>query len=313
MSEINENNIPLQEVFEEFLAAKNIRLFVLREDLIHPEISGNKWRKLKYNIQEAKKLGLDSLLTFGGAYSNHIAATAAAGKEFGLKTIGIIRGEETLPLNPTLQLAHDNGMVFKYISRTQYRENNKYESSFIESLKNEFGNFYLVPEGGSNAFAVKGCTEIKSNIGIDFDVITCANGTGGTIAGIIASLDNSKEIIGFPALKGGDFLINDIKRLLMEYENQYQLEVKNTSWNLNTDFHFGGYGKITEELVDFVNAFKAKHQIPLDLIYTGKMMFGIYKLAETTEKLNGKKIVVLHTGGLQGNKGFEDRFGIELI
>jgi len=311
MIKINENNIPLQEVFEDFFTEKNIRLFVLREDLIHAEISGNKWRKLKYNIQEAKNQGLTKIVTFGGAYSNHIAATAAAGNYFGLKTIGIIRGEETLPLNNTLQLASDNGMKFHYVSRSFYRDK-KYNPTFLAELEKEFGTFYLVPEGGSNAFAVKGCTEIKNNINQDFDVITCACGTGGTIAGIIASLDNSKEIIGFPALKGGEFLVNDINDLLESYQTTFNQTIQNNNWKLNTDYHFGGYGKITNELVDFVNEFKAKHHIPLDLVYTGKMMYGIYHLAKTTDKLNGKKVVVVHTGGLQGNKGFEERLNIDL-
>ena len=311
MSTINENNIPLIEIFEDFLKEKNIQLYVLREDLIHPEISGNKWRKLKYNLREAKNQGLNKIVTYGGAYSNHIAATAAAGRSFGIETIGIIRGEETLPLNSTLQSAANNGMKFKYVSRNFYRED-KYNALFLEGLKNEVGDFYLVPEGGSNAFAVKGCTEIKNNITVDFDVIACACGTGGTIAGIVASLDNSKEIIGFPALKGGGFLVNDIHRLLNEYSLKFDVAIENNNWKLNTDFHFGGYGKINNELVNFVNEFNYKHNIPLDLIYTGKMMFGIYQTIKTTNQLNGKKIVVVHTGGLQGNKGFEERFGIEL-
>lgn len=312
MNNINENNIPLVQVFEEFLIEKNIKLYVLREDLIHPEISGNKWRKLKYNVQEVKNQGFSKLITYGGAYSNHIAATAAAGRDYGIETIGIIRGEETLPLNTTLQIAANNGMKFKYVARSFYRDH-KYQPTFLEELKQEFGNFYLVPEGGSNAFAVKGCTEIKNNITVDFDVITCANGTGGTIAGIIASLDNSKTIVGFPALKGGEFLVNDIQRLLNEYSIQFEKEIQNNNWKLNTDYHFGGYGKINQELVDFVNEFKQKHHIPLDLIYTGKMMFGIYQLIKMTNQFNGKKIVVVHTGGLQGNKGFEERLGIELV
>jgi 1-aminocyclopropane-1-carboxylate deaminase/D-cysteine desulfhydrase-like pyridoxal-dependent ACC family enzyme len=304
--------IPTEEIKEDFFESKNVQLFVLREDLIHPEISGNKWRKLKYNCLEAKEKGFTQLLTFGGAYSNHIAATAAAGREFEFNTIGIIRGEETLPLNNTLQIAANNGMKFKYVSRSFYRDN-KYQPTFLEELKHEFGDFYLVPEGGSNAFAVKGCTEIKNNITIDFDVITCANGTGGSIAGIIASLDNSKTIIGFPALKGGAFLVNDIQRLLEEYSIKFDATIENNKWKLNTDYHFGGYGKINQELVDFVNDFQLKHNIPLDLVYTGKMMFGIYQMIKTTNQLDGKKIVAVHTGGLQGNTGFEERLGIILI
>jgi len=165
---INENNIPLVKIEEKLFQEKGVKLYVLREDLTHPEISGNKWRKLKYNLFEAKKLGQSTILTFGGAYSNHVAATAAAGRDFGFKTIGIIRGDEILPLNLTLQLAKDNGMAFKYISRSDYSENKKYDPLFIQKLKQEFGQFYLVPEGGSNVLAVKGCTEIINNINIDF-------------------------------------------------------------------------------------------------------------------------------------------------
>ncbi|MDT8412567.1 MAG: pyridoxal-phosphate dependent enzyme [Vicingaceae bacterium] len=296
--------IPLQQVKLDFLEKKNIQLYVLREDLIHPTISGNKWRKLYYNLQEANNQEKKQLLTFGGAFSNHIAATAAAGKQFGFNTIGVIRGEEHLPLNPTLQLAVDNGMQLKYMSRELYRDE-KYNPVFIEKLKNEVGDFYLIPEGGSNTFAVKGCTEIIKNINIDYDTICCACGTGGTIAGIIAAADVTKEIIGFPALKGGKFLKNDIQQLLVDYQQQFFVEINHQNWSLNTSYHFGGYAKITHELIDFVNEFYQNHSIPLDLIYTGKMLFGILHLAKTTAFFNGKKIVAVHTGGLQGNKGFD--------
>jgi len=296
--------IPLQQVNFDFLEEKNIQLYVLREDLIHPTISGNKWRKLFYNLQEAKNAGKNQLLTFGGAYSNHIAATAAAGNQFGFKTVGIIRGEEHLPLNLTLQLAIDNGMQLRYMSRELYRDE-KYNASFLQEMKAEFGDFYLVPEGGSNAFAVKGCTEIIKNIDIDYDIICCACGTGGTIAGIIASVDETKQVFGFPALKGGNFLKNDIQQLLADYQQQFVVEINNKNWQLITDYHFGGYAKTSSELIDFVNNFYQNQTIPLDLIYTGKMLFGILHLAKTTAFFNGKKIVAIHTGGLQGNKGFD--------
>ncbi len=308
MNKINENNIPLTEIFDDCIQQKNSRLFILREDLIHPEISGNKWRKLKYNIQEAKRNNSDTILTFGGAYSNHIAATSSAGKHYGLKTIGIIRGEETLPLNPTLQLAKDNGMFFKYVSREEYK--NKNSEAFLKLLQQEFGNFYLVPEGGSNAFAVKGCTEIINNIKIDFDVICAACGTGGTIAGIIASTD--KQVLGFPALKGGGFLKEDISKLLNNYSNHYNAKIENDNWELITAYHFGGYAKIKSELIEFVQQFKKKHQIPLDLIYTGKMLFGLFDMIKNSNQLDNKIIIAVHTGGLQGNKGFEERLGIVL-
>ncbi len=308
MTEINENNIPLIEVFDELIQQKGSRLFILKEDLIHPEISGNKWRKLKYNIQEAKKLGLNTLLTFGGAYSNHIAATAAAGKYFGLNTIGVIRGEEILPLNPTLELAAKNGMGLKYVSREAYKEKNT--AKFNEQLVDEFVEFYHVPEGGSNALAVKGCAEIIQNVTIDFDVICCACGTGGTIAGIIAS--TKKQVLGFPALKGGDFLKSDIENLLRAYALNEQVNIENNNWSLNLDYHFGGYAKIDEVLVEFVQQFKTKHNIQLDLIYTGKMLFGIYHLLQNSNQLDNKTIIAIHTGGIQGNKGFEERLGITL-
>lgn len=309
---INENNIPLQKIEECFLSDKNIELYVLREDLIHPEISGNKWRKLKYNIKEAKEKDYNTLLTFGGAFSNHIAATAAAGKIFGFKTIGIIRGEETLPLNSTLKLAEDNGMIFKYISREQYKEENKYESNFTNDLKKEFGDFYPIPEGGSNALAVKGCTEIIDNINIDFDIIAIGCGTGGTIAGIIASLDNSKKILGFPALKGGGFLRDDIEDLLKEYESELNEQAKNTNYQLICDYHFGGFAKVKPNLIGFIREFKTKNNILLDFIYTGKMLFGLYDMIQNSDEWNNKKIIVIHTGGLQGNKGFEERLGITI-
>lgn len=300
MQQTNENNIPITEILDDLIQKKNSRLFILREDLIHPEISGNKWRKLKYNILEAKRLDLDTVLTFGGAYSNHIAATAAAGKYYELKTIGIIRGDEILPLNPTLQLAKDNGMELKFVSREDYKEKNV----------GQHGNCYIVPEGGSNIIAVKGCKEIVQNVNVDFDVICSACGTGGTLAGIIAS--TQKKVLGFSALKGGGFLREDINKLLGNYSNQFNEEVKNNDWEIITDYHFGGYAKIKPELIQFVTEFKIKYKIPLDLIYTGKMMFGIFDLLQNTSKLDGKTIVVVHTGGIQGNKGFEDRLGIVL-
>ena len=293
------NTIPLQKIEASFLRDKNVQLYVLREDLIHPIISGNKWRKLKYNIEAAKTKGLDTILTFGGAYSNHIAATAAAGKIYGLKTIGIIRGEETLPLNPTLQMAKNNGMLFKYVSRATYRTKNT--PSFIQQLHQEFGAVYIVPEGGSNVLAVKGCSEIVKNITIPYDVICCACGTGGTIAGIISS--THQQVLGFPALKGGAFLVKDINDLLHEYNPQFN----HKNWKLITDYHFGGYAKINEELMGFVKTFREHNNIQLDYIYTGKMLFGLYDMIVRSNEFNNQTIVVVHTGGIQGNKGFESR------
>jgi 1-aminocyclopropane-1-carboxylate deaminase len=270
----------------------NVTLYIKREDLIHPYVSGNKFRKLKYNllqvIQEKKK----TILTFGGAFSNHILAVAAAGKENGFRTIGIIRGEELaekIAENHTLQKAQELGMVIEFVSRETYRDKNSEE--FIINLKEKFGDFYLLPEGGTNDLAIKGCEEVLTERDADFDYICCAVGTGGTIAGIINCSKPSQQVLGFPALKG-DFLKEDICKF-----------AKNNNWELITNYHFGGYGKVTEELIFFINEFYQQYEIPLDPIYTGKMVFGVLDLIEKKWFPDNSKILLLHTGGLQGILG----------
>jgi 1-aminocyclopropane-1-carboxylate deaminase len=269
-----------------------IKLFIKREDKIHPFISGNKYRKLKYNLIEAQNTKQHTLLSFGGAYSNHIAAVAAAGKEFGFKTIGVIRGEELstkISENATLSYAQDCEMQFKFVSREAYRT--KTSLKFINSLKTEFGDFYLIPEGGTNDLAVKGCEEILTDNDVFFDIVCCSVGTGGTISGLINASSPHQKIIGFPALKG-DFLQNDISKFTPK-----------SNWELNTDYHFGGYAKINSELVEFINKFKVEHNILLDPIYTGKMMFGLFDLIKKNHFQKGTKILAIHTGGLQGIEG----------
>lgn len=269
-----------------------VELFLKREDKIHPFISGNKYRKLKYNIEEAKKKGFNKLLTFGGAYSNHIAAVAFAGQEFGFQTIGIIRGDELedkIEENPTLIFARACGMEFKFISRQLFRE--KHSDVFIEKLEKEFDQFYLLPEGGTNNLAVKGCEEILTKEDCDFNFICCAGGTGGTISGIINSSKTSQKILGFPALKGS-FLNKDISKF-----------VRKKNWNLILDYHFGGYAKVNIELIEFINKFKRENNIQLDPVYTGKMIFGIFDLLEKGYFKEGSKILAIHTGGLQGIAG----------
>ncbi|MBC5994803.1 1-aminocyclopropane-1-carboxylate deaminase/D-cysteine desulfhydrase [Pontibacter cellulosilyticus] len=296
---------PLQQLQDPLLKAHGITLWIKREDLLHPHISGNKWRKLKYNLQAAKEQQKTTLLTFGGAYSNHIAATAAAGKEYGFKTIGIIRGEEHLPLNPTLSFAASCGMELHYISREKYKL--KHEESFLLELAAQFNNPFLIPEGGTNNFAVKGCTEIVQDININYDYICCAAGTGGTIAGIIAGSAGEKQVLGFPALKGGEFLHQEIEELVHNYSGQ-----KYSNWQLITDYHFGGYAKVKPELVNFIKAFQEQHQIPLEPIYTGKMIYGLFDLIKKGYLKRGATIVAVHTGGLQGNAGFKERLGLQL-
>lgn len=282
------------------LKEKEVALYLKREDKIHPFVSGNKFRKLKYNIQEAKNQKKETLLTFGGAFSNHIVATAVAGNLNGFKTIGIIRGdelahnlEETLQNNATLKEAHKNGMTFEFVSRTVYR--NKTEQSFINRLKEKFGDFYLIPEGGTNNLAIKGCEEILTNDDLNFDYICCAIGTGGTISGLINASTLRQEVIGFPALKG-DFLQTEINNF-----------VKKENWVLQTDYHFGGYAKYNEELIAFINNFKKETGVLLDPIYTGKMIFGILDLIEKNHFKKGSEILAIHTGGIQGIEGFNQK------
>ncbi|MEY8848053.1 1-aminocyclopropane-1-carboxylate deaminase/D-cysteine desulfhydrase [Psychroserpens sp. XS_ASV72] len=267
-------------------------LFILPDYLNHPFISGNKLRKLKYNVLEAKKQKKETLLTFGGAYSNHIAAVAYAGKEYGFKTVGVIRGEEladSISQNPTLTFAQNCGMEFKFVSREQYR--NKNNPLFLNQLKEAFHNIYVLPEGGTNALAVKGCEEILEEADAKFDYICCPVGTGGTISGLINSSFKHQKIIGFPALKG-DFLNKEITKFAAK-----------TNWELNLDYHFGGYAKVTDALIAFINTFKLQYNIPLDPIYTGKMMFGICDMIQKGYFDENAKILAVHTGGLQGIAG----------
>jgi len=297
--------IPQQEPYNQFLndcllKKKEISLAIKREDLLHEHISGNKFRKLYYNIIAAKEKGYNTLLTFGGAYSNHIAATAAAGEEYGLKTIGVIRGHElagnlqkTLEENPTLAFAHSKGMQFYFVSREAYRH--KTEPGFIRELFKLFGNFYLVPEGGTNELAVKGTQEILTPEDKEFDFVCSAIGTGGTIAGIINSSFSHQKILGFPALKE-NFLHNEI--------NKY---VTKNNWELIRDYHFGGFAKIDESLVKFINMVHSLHHLPLDPIYTGKMLYGIIDLIKKDYFPKGSKILAIHTGGLQGRYGMNLR------
>lgn len=281
-----------QSVQLPILRQKQVSLTIKREDLLHPLIAGNKYRKLKYNLAAVKAQGFETLLTFGGAFSNHIAATAYAGKLHRLKTIGVIRGEELSQKwesNPTLKLASKNGMQFKFVSREAYQE--KHSKAFTDTLRQEFGSFYLLPEGGSNTLAVKGCEEILTPEDAQFDVICSAIGTGGTIAGIINTSGLNQKVLGFPALKG-DFLKEDIRNFTTK-----------DNWRLQGDYHFGGYAKVSAELIHFINDFKKQTKIPLDPIYTGKLLYGILDLIKKDHFKPKTKILAIHTGGLQSITG----------
>jgi 1-aminocyclopropane-1-carboxylate deaminase len=265
---------PLAELPDDRLAGSGVSLYVKRDDLIHPDVPGNKWRKLKYNLTAAKEQGHSRLLTFGGAYSNHLRATAAAGRYIGFETIGVVRGEEHLPLNESLAYAVSQGMRLTYLDRETYRR--KTEPDVVASLVAEFGPCYVLPEGGSNGLAVRGCAELPAEIDLNFDVICCACGTGGTLAGIAAGLGGDyQRALGFAVLKGGHFLDNEVRRLQVEYGTVTD------NWSIDYDFHFGGYAKRKPELDAFIADFQERHGITLDWVYEAKMLYGLFaRIAE---------------------------------
>ena len=276
-----------EEINDRHVKDAGVRLLIQREDLNHRWVSGNKWWKLKYNLAEAVAKNAKTLITYGGAFSNHICATAAAAHELGLKSVGLIRGEQTLPLNRVLAFVQANGMDLHYIPRSAYR-NRSSEDNYLK----KYNNYYLIPEGGSNALAVKGVKEFAESLTIPFDYLCCAVGTGGTLAGLIEGLPSEKKIIGLPVLKGAEFLVDDIKKLIVDNK-------ANTNWRLILDYHFGGYAKSNIILDHFLAEFSSLHTVPLDKIYTGKMMAGIYDLMQKGFFEQGSTVLAIHTGGLQ--------------
>ncbi|TVP61429.1 MAG: 1-aminocyclopropane-1-carboxylate deaminase/D-cysteine desulfhydrase [Nodularia sp. (in: Bacteria)] len=295
-----------QEIENEIFRRAGVELSVLRLDTMHPLVNGNKWFKLKYNLLEAKQQNLTTLLTFGGAYSNHIFATAAAGNLFGFRTIGVIRGEERLPLNPTLDFAKQQGMQLVYLNREAYRQ--KHTRELQEDLRQRFGDVFIIPEGGSNLNGVRGCTEIVSDTG-KFDTICLACGTGTTLAGIALSLNQNKRVIGFPVLKKGEFIAQEIDNLLKNYLDS-ELPAPTHSpapWELICDYHFGGYAKVNDQLLMFSKQFEQQNSLLLDYVYTAKMFYGVIDLLHLGFFQKGDRLLLIHTGGLQGNIGMEKR------
>jgi 1-aminocyclopropane-1-carboxylate deaminase len=281
---------------------KTDNLYLARLDLLPSPAGGNKWFKLKYNLLEAQRQGIKQLISFGGAYSNHLYALAEASEHFGFQSIGIVRGEAHVPLNNTLQHCVNKGMQIFYMSRENYRK--KEDSAFMQTWMKEqgipFG--YLIPEGGSNTFAVQGVKELVPLLPPDTDIMATACGTGGTIAGLIAGSQPQQEVWGFPALKGADFLMEDIEKLLSP-----ALTPSTKNWKLFLDYHFGGYAKLPDELLSFVGQFKKEQGVSLDPTYTSKLLFGLFDLADKGLLPKDKKIVVLHTGGLQAWDGLTEK------
>ena len=281
---------PLEELQDDRLTRAGLHLFLKRDDLINPDIPGNKWRKLKYNLESARKQGHQILLTFGGAYSNHIRATAAAGYYFGFSTVGVIRGEEHLPLNPSLDYAVRHGMRLAYLDRAAYRE--KMSPEVIAMLNRRFGEFYLLPEGGSNADAVRGCAEIPAEIDRRFDLACCACGTGGTLAGLAHGLGPGQRALGFSVLKGGEFLTRE---MVAGFQREAYGAISG-NWSIEYGFHFGGFARRNSALDQFIADFERRHELSLDWVYVAKMLYGIFALAQQGSFPAGTTIVAVVTG-----------------
>lgn len=283
---------PLYELHDPFIDRAGVRLLVKRDDLIHPVISGNKWRKLKYNILEVLNRGASAIISFGGAYSNHLYALATFGKKAGIKTIGLIRGEELNPeSSTTLQHCFEEGMELGFLSRTEYRL--KDEGTYFKKRMADDPNLFYVPEGGTNAFALTGVGEIVDECqqaGFHPDYYVTAAGTGGTAAGLWVKKQN---VIAVAVLKNAGFLENDIKKWNSSTEASGQLD-------LQKDYHFGGYGKYTAELLQFIADFENRYNIPLEHVYTGKMFYGLFDLIKRGYFAKGTVLMAVHTGGLQG-------------
>ena len=302
---------PVARLYDPLFDRFGLQVYMKRDDLIDAVISGNKWRKLKYALEKAKHLKLPTLLTFGGAFSNHIAATAALGKRAGFKTIGVIRGEIPEEKNPTLLAAEANGMKLFSVSRTAYHL--KEDKAWQQHLRNQFGPLYLIPEGGAGFHGISGCMEILREIKEAPDFVMTAAGTGTTAAGLLLSAPETTKVWAYPALKGAGFLKEEVAKWiqLMTFDPAITTEYLE-NFCLRTPYHFGGYAKVNKELIGFMRFFDQHHHIKLDPVYTAKMAFGVYQDIAKGKFARGSRLLLLHTGGLQGIKGMEQRLGISI-
>lgn len=293
LSELASVPTPVQPVHDPWMAAREIALWVKRDDLVHPGIPGNKWRKLKYNLAAALEANCDVIVTFGGAFSNHIYATASAGRELGVRTVGLIRGHKPRQLSPILSHAVGCGMELHFVDRNTYREKNNPRT--LARLTRPFGNAYVLPEGGSNELALQGVAELIGEIDVPFDVLACACGTGGTLAGLALAGESGTDILGVAALKGADFLNHDVRRLLGPRDKH--------NWRIDLRYHFGGYARATTSLLSFADDFTARHGIPIDRVYVAKMLFGLYDMVARGEVAPGTTLLAVHTGGVAESAG----------
>jgi 1-aminocyclopropane-1-carboxylate deaminase len=275
----------------EGLLPHQVRLGLLRLDKIHPVVSGNKWFKLKENLQLARSQRFETLLTFGGAHSNHLVATAYAAKAYGFNSIGMVRGLHAAALpTPTLQHCRELGMQLVYLSREQYRQ--KEDPAWLQCLGDQFGPVYIIPEGGQNEPGRAGAGQIAGYLPADCTHVALAVGSGTTFAGLRSALDPGITMTGFTVMKGGSYLEDQIRHYLPEAQH---------NWHLATGYHFGGFARHTPELITFMNDFYQRHQIPLDFVYNAKMMAGLLDLIRLHQFPARSHIIALHTGGLQGN------------
>lgn len=285
----------IQEIGSEWYEGRVAVLAMLRLDVVHHDVSGNKWYKLKHNIEHCIRNNITSILTFGGAYSNHLAATAAMAKISGLQSIGIIKGTYAEKvLTPTLEFCRAKGMELVFVSHEDYAK--KYDSEWLESISARYNHPIIIPEGGANEYGRQGAAEIAALIPDRFTHIAVSVGTGTTLAGIAHAVRNDVHVAGFAPMKGGQYLQVEISK----HSNRGNFTVYD-------DWHFGGFGKYTDELAEFMNEFYKEQGIPLDMVYTAKMMYGLRQ-----QILNGMydkqaKILCLHTGGLQGNISIKDK------
>jgi 1-aminocyclopropane-1-carboxylate deaminase len=283
----------LTKIDDGLLDEYQIELWLKRDDLLHPVISGNKWYKLKYILDHVLSSGMQAVVSMGGAYSNHLHTLAYAGHILGLTTVGIIRGEQPALLNPALADMQNWGMILKFVSRSDYRHFRKLR--YWQYLPGLLPEQYWLPEGGARMLALKGVAELVGQISIPYDTLCLPCGTGTTLAGIIGAVPPDKSVLGFSALKNAGFLSGDIEFLA-------QTSVSN--WSINSNYHFGGFAKIKPELISFIEEFTRKTSIPLEPVYSGKMMYGLCDLIKKRYFKPGQRIIALHTGGLQGNRGF---------
>ena len=272
-----------------------VKLFVKRDDLIHPFISGNKIRKLKFNLKEALQMNSKAIITFGGAYSNHLIASAAAGKELGIEVIGKVRGEElTIHSNSILQQCHEMGMKLEFLTRSEFTAQ-KHQSG---ALQINGSTYWVIPEGGANSEGIQGCAEIVSEIDQDFDFYLVAQGTTTTSLGLLVSIPENAKLIVVPVLKGFDVL-NEMRNLLNDDVLFDSLSSKLIIWD---NYHHGGYAKTSEELLTFIDAFHSMNDFQIEPVYTGKLFYALNDfLSKEIDFLVGKKVLALHTGGIIKN------------